>query len=303
MHGLRGHRIKTWTKDGCCWPRDLLPKQLPGARIITFGYDAKVAGFFSRASSNNINKHAESLLHDLRGLRQGGTKHPIIFVAHSLGGILVKDALRKSRNLSFSSSSVDIATRPYQDTPDGEEVSLLDATRGIIFLGTPHHGSSYANFGKHVARILSAVSRDTNVRLLRSIEPDSEILERISEDFRSIITRKRIRICSFVEELPMSYMLDVSSPRTIRSKCTNFPKPVVNHRSGYIGIDGEIRGTIHANHRDMCRFKDSKDPGFDRISKILVEFVAAAIHRYSDRPPQIPPPTRQREEVGFYRTE
>jgi hypothetical protein len=89
--------------------------------------------------------------------------------------------------------------------------SIFHATRGIIFLGTPHHGSSYASFGKHVARVVKFIRRDTNVSLLRSIEQDSEILERISEDFRTILTRRRLKVCSFVEELSMSSLLSVSA--------------------------------------------------------------------------------------------
>ena len=33
IHGLNGHRLKTWTHDnGTLWLRDLLPKTLPGCR-------------------------------------------------------------------------------------------------------------------------------------------------------------------------------------------------------------------------------------------------------------------------------
>jgi hypothetical protein len=42
IHGLRGHRTKTWTKDGVCWPNKLLSKEqtLSHVRILAFGYDA-----------------------------------------------------------------------------------------------------------------------------------------------------------------------------------------------------------------------------------------------------------------------
>lgn len=44
VHGLRGDKIRTWEVDGVLWPRDLLPKELPNARVISYGYD----GMFSR---------------------------------------------------------------------------------------------------------------------------------------------------------------------------------------------------------------------------------------------------------------
>lgn len=39
VHGLRGDGIKTWDVDGVVWPRDLLPKDLPNARIMSYSYD------------------------------------------------------------------------------------------------------------------------------------------------------------------------------------------------------------------------------------------------------------------------
>ncbi|KAH6691976.1 hypothetical protein EV126DRAFT_482154 [Verticillium dahliae] len=40
LHGLDGHREKTWTaENGVYWLRDLFPKDLPQARILCYGYD------------------------------------------------------------------------------------------------------------------------------------------------------------------------------------------------------------------------------------------------------------------------
>ena len=42
VHGVNGHREETWTGDeGILWPRDLLPSQLPNARISAWGYDSR----------------------------------------------------------------------------------------------------------------------------------------------------------------------------------------------------------------------------------------------------------------------
>ncbi|KAH0537473.1 hypothetical protein FGG08_005736 [Glutinoglossum americanum] len=42
VHGLMGHRIKSWTHpmSGKMWLRDFLPSTIPFARIMTYGYDA-----------------------------------------------------------------------------------------------------------------------------------------------------------------------------------------------------------------------------------------------------------------------
>ena len=46
VHGLGGHAMATWTHDstGKLWLRDFLPHTIPNARIMTFGYDSRVAG-------------------------------------------------------------------------------------------------------------------------------------------------------------------------------------------------------------------------------------------------------------------
>jgi hypothetical protein len=112
VHGLDGKRDKSWTaKNNVNWLRDLLPADIPQARIFSWGYEAKTHGTFS-IKSQTIYDHARSLVSDL--CREGrltevrkayvGIVHklndlqtrrrPIIFVAHSLGGLVVKSVSR-----------------------------------------------------------------------------------------------------------------------------------------------------------------------------------------------------------------
>ena len=90
VHGLGGGRASTWTKDGVFWPRDLLPNDIADARIITWGYDANIAHFWASSTSNDIDNHAANLVNSVGGLRgpPKATDRPIIFVAHSLGGLV-----------------------------------------------------------------------------------------------------------------------------------------------------------------------------------------------------------------------
>ncbi len=72
VHGLFGHREKTWTgpKTHTLWPRDLLPTDVPNARIMTFGYDADVVKLDSNQVTNGtMESHAVDLCHELAGLR------------------------------------------------------------------------------------------------------------------------------------------------------------------------------------------------------------------------------------------
>jgi hypothetical protein len=64
VHGLGGDAIETWThpRSNAFWLKDILPAQIPDARILTFGYNAAAA--FGRSTSDVID-HAKSLLGSL----------------------------------------------------------------------------------------------------------------------------------------------------------------------------------------------------------------------------------------------
>ncbi|KAF8243556.1 hypothetical protein K440DRAFT_668537, partial [Wilcoxina mikolae CBS 423.85] len=129
VHGLQGHPRETWvfttttthaelergSKPYCCglfqrkpksisfndnvsqintvyWPEDLLCTDFPNARVLTYGYDSHVSRFFSGpANKNNIYQHGRDLLNSLEAIRRENPNRPIIFVVHSLGGIILKE--------------------------------------------------------------------------------------------------------------------------------------------------------------------------------------------------------------------
>ena len=94
IHGLNGHYQKTWSATGPSgeqvnWLKDLLPRQIPNARIISYGYNSAVQ---SSKSVTVTETFAEQLLEDLMSWRNTHAEQsrPIIFICHSLGGIVFK---------------------------------------------------------------------------------------------------------------------------------------------------------------------------------------------------------------------
>jgi hypothetical protein len=72
------------------WPADLLPKECPGARILVYGYDTKVTKYLKGSTNkSSILSHSKDMLYALS--RERKLDRPLIIVAHSLGGIIVKE--------------------------------------------------------------------------------------------------------------------------------------------------------------------------------------------------------------------
>ena len=69
--GLNGHREETWTaKNGKLWLRDeaFLPKDLPTARIMLWGYDARTHAK-EEIDAQSLFQHAQELISGLTRAR------------------------------------------------------------------------------------------------------------------------------------------------------------------------------------------------------------------------------------------
>ena len=192
VHGLGGNAYKTW-----CWNRDednfwpaWLPQEegLESYRIFTFGYNSNFKG----AGTNlNIIDFAKGLL--TRMLTSAGNRgrqnaligdQPIIFVAHSMGGLVVKKAYILGRS-------------------DDRFSRMVSKVHGIIFLATPHRGTSYA---KILNNILSSTPLGAPPKAyIADLDTHSSALQDINEQFRSVCGE--LALVSFFETLKTSFGL------------------------------------------------------------------------------------------------
>ncbi|KAF1955023.1 hypothetical protein CC80DRAFT_395054, partial [Byssothecium circinans] len=99
IHGLRGGSRKTWSKmsnPAHFWPAAWLPMEpcFRNVRIHTFGYNSDWGA--RKGSSVTVHDFGQALLAEMYSSPSiGGQDNdtPIVFVAHSMGGIVVKKVL------------------------------------------------------------------------------------------------------------------------------------------------------------------------------------------------------------------
>ncbi|KAJ3547444.1 hypothetical protein NM208_g1506 [Fusarium decemcellulare] len=95
---MSDYGLDTWytgdnpeVEDGTLWPKELLPQDVQNSRIMSFGYDSSIThsdtAEVTQGSLDNEARSLCSLLQEQRSSPEASCR-PIIFVAHSLGGLV-----------------------------------------------------------------------------------------------------------------------------------------------------------------------------------------------------------------------
>jgi protein SERAC1 len=188
-------------------------------------------------SSDRLLDDAADLLNGLsgdRGMEHAPTR-PLIFVAHSLGGLVVKKALLLSHNNSKKHLK-----------------QIFDHTKGIAFVGTPHSDSFMVEWAKIPAAVLGLVNF-ANTSLLQDLPADNRFLKAIQVEFLHLVrgfNRQRLDIISFSEQHPYPVVGSVVSKDS-----ATLP--------GYNSV------SIPGNHQDMVKFSSAQDQGYQQLYQQL----------------------------------
>ena len=169
------------------WPRDLLPSAAPAARILTYGYEQNLDHPLGRTTSQStIYDLGWDFLMSLAAQRHAHPDRPLCFIAHSLGGIVAKETLRRSR-------ACDIYRK------DLHRIYL--STVGVIFFGTPHGGIDPGGPLHRFAKLIRKKSGGKiSRRAIRSSLPTLERLRELRDEFTPIVHERSWIIYSFQEE-------------------------------------------------------------------------------------------------------
>ena len=184
--GLGGHAVGSFrSADGkFIWLRDSGPRDIPKARFVTYGYDTRVV---NSDSSQGVAQLARTLLERLVDFRDRTktSQRPMCFFCHSLGGVVLKDAL------VLSSRALD---------PDHvARYETMTMTFGLVMMGVP-------NFGLRHEQLKTIVRRQPNDNfvsdlLTREDSQPTQYLRRLTDDFVHLCRQQQspYKITSFYE--------------------------------------------------------------------------------------------------------
>ncbi|KAL6699691.1 tetratricopeptide repeat domain-containing protein [Trichoderma pleuroticola] len=229
-----------------------LPSSGTGARILAYEYASPFAG--TKPSWESILMLGYDLLQHLLDARSQPTYNvidtkPIVVVCHSLGGIVVKQALC-------------VANKQFP-----RYGSIVNAIAGVIFLSTPHRYGDKATSLSRFRDVLEATTGKSLKIPSASIEQEGAILLDLADRFEGISFRTPILS---VYELRESK--NTSTP--LRPKY----QQLVNREACSTHAPMETVIGLNLNHHDTCLFtKSVGGEGLSELNKFMYETLRDAV--------------------------
>ncbi|XP_050420372.1 protein SERAC1-like isoform X2 [Adelges cooleyi] len=168
-----------------CWPSDWLPTDQDGLRVVGVDYSTTLSEWLPSCplklrKQRTLEGRTEKLMNQLLAIGIGD--RPVIFLAHSMGGLLVKSMLVAARN-----------------STDPNVRKLFEKTRSVFFFSTPHHGSPLATLNTAYRFFLwPSVEVD-------ELRTDSPKLVSLHDEFLKCLKENPMKIVTFAESLPTEF--------------------------------------------------------------------------------------------------
>ncbi|TDU80805.1 hypothetical protein EI77_00102 [Prosthecobacter fusiformis] len=239
VHGLHGASHSTWTygekgsSDYFFWPEQLGP-ELPDCGIWSVGYSAGITVVGKPGML--IEKRSRNLVSQF-GLSKLGER-PIIFICHSMGGLIIKD----------------LAVRGSLPS-DTKHSQLVKNIKGIIFCGTPHRGSAIAS----MASFLRVAQKH-----VRQMTGNEEALDLAHEQFLNWLGANPVEVMTFAESYPLMR-------QTFWGRFMPIPRVLIVPRASANPNVGRIHD-IDADHLSLVKPK-----GKDLIFGLSLEWLGMAV--------------------------
>ncbi|KAF3073926.1 hypothetical protein CFAM422_003506 [Trichoderma lentiforme] len=256
--GLAGHAFGSWKSKSKpdMWLRDFLPGSIPNARVLTYGYDTKLPGSRSKSSILELSR---KLLESIKTTRDESTKHrPLILIGHSLGGLVVKQAL-----VQASEGSED-------------DLAVFRSCYAVMFFAVPNRGLDNKS-------LMSMVKGQPNEDLVRNLGVESSFSTLLHESFIKRFTLDSEIICIF--ETKTTPTVELNSETKSWERTGPEVMMVPQNSAIYAGPNEKPYDqlSIEADHSEIVKFSDSSNSDYIIIQSRIDKWVQKAPAVIRDR--------------------
>ncbi|GIZ38925.1 hypothetical protein CKM354_000232400 [Cercospora kikuchii] len=255
-----------WIRD-----KDGLASLFPKSRIMLYDYASAWKG--DRKVRATMKSICMWLLDDLWERRKAGTAagRPIIFIGHSMGGVVIAKTLCMAR-----------ARREYE--------AILTCTVGCAFFGAPFQGSDMAKIALMYSSVFGHDAYESLLSFMRTEKNDT--LEEVTNDFVEISNKlvPPINLFCAYEQVPtaVSYS-ERMGPVFYQNKALKAGAKAILDFGGAAFATGThfvekesaiLQGShecgLAADHRDLIKFESIASEKFSTVRRALVTMVQMA---------------------------
>ncbi|EWG46519.1 hypothetical protein FVEG_06980 [Fusarium verticillioides 7600] len=227
----------------------MLPRVIPKSRIMVYNYESR---WHVNAPRTRLQLCGEELVRNLHAFRKGLQDRPVIFVGHSLGGLVIQHALL------------------FADRED-EFRYLPRHTSGFIALGSPFRGTKMHGVANFVARLLFPVGSHRGV--LEALGYDNQLLRDKLQEFCRLRESTSIPTCCFFEAYDTDYGRRFGLPGLFRGM-------VVPEESAC--VPGWGRSQLQTDHLKLNKFSGPLDRSFLAVSRQIFTMCNTAKNTVED---------------------
>jgi formylglycine-generating enzyme required for sulfatase activity len=229
VHGLGGHPYDTWRTgldDENFWPI-WLATDVPGINVYTLGYHSPAVNWAGTALS--IKVQANETTTQLRSFLVTREPGPIVFICHSLGGLIVKQVL----------------TDAWEGRErDSRLAELVNRTQQVIFLATPHQGSKMGDLAQ---RLWFVTCPSTATKMLGYYGQE---LRNLNTSYQNLVERRKgalgnsvfsetirlFNLFTIVDAKSSDPQLPDCEPKELGSDHTSIAKPIDKSDTVYLDV-------------------------------------------------------------------
>ncbi|KAK4446794.1 hypothetical protein QBC34DRAFT_278713, partial [Podospora aff. communis PSN243] len=224
ISGLSSHPFGSWqpkSDRSQMWIRDSLPKALPHIRTFLFGYDTRLPNSISFQSVADLGCFLSESLR-AAGFASKTRSKPLLFLAHSLGGIVLKEALYRDRQITNHSA-------------------------GVIFFGVPSRGMQ-------TQALMTMVHGQPNQDLVRDLTVGSQYLQHLDDRLFEVARVGRMEMFWAYETKTSPTVIKLEDESFYRAGPEEILVTPESATRGLYGTNSTSIFGINENHSNMVKF-------------------------------------------------